>query len=76
VSGEIDRTLAELEAQMVKALAEPLAEPCWECACCDLWTERLEALRASAQFHVRGEVRLKPCHPDCLICGAVGWQNK
>jgi hypothetical protein len=53
----------------------PLEEPCYECECCGLWQDALQMLRDHAARHVAGELRLAPCHPECLVCAEVEWQQ-
>jgi hypothetical protein len=57
------------------AAEEATAEPCFECPCCALWAESLQVLRDQIARHVAGELRLAPCHPDCLLCAEVEWQS-
>lgn len=57
-------------------LGPELPDPCYGCACCASWARSLAMLRASIEFHVTGELRVKPCDPECLVCGTVGWQSQ
>lgn len=72
---EVDAGIAAKMAE-VDAMVAAAPEPCYDCECCALWTESLEALRASITSHVAGEMRLRPCSPECLVCGSVEWQQR
>lgn len=50
-------------------------EPCYRCACCELWAAALQLLRDHTARHVAGELRLAPCDPECLLCAEIDWQG-
>jgi len=54
---------------------EPGPEPCYGCACCELWQGALQLLRDHTARHVAGELRLAPCDPECLLCAEIDWQG-
>lgn len=54
---------------------EEAPEPCYGCACCELWKEALQTLRDHVARHVAGELRIAPCDPECLVCAEVEWQG-
>ena len=85
MSGDNDELQAELERierehrdiDEAAAEADDAPGPCFRegCRCCTSWTEALQLLRDSIKEHIAGEIRLKPCSSECLVCATVEWQG-
>jgi len=67
--------LEDLEAARLAVV--DAGDPCCEpgCECCARWTVALTLLRESARVHLAGELRIAPCHPECLLCASIEWQG-
>ncbi|HLY84804.1 MAG TPA: hypothetical protein VKQ71_17600 [Acidimicrobiales bacterium] len=69
----IDEKRAALETAR-QAVADA-GDPCFECECCRRFALALELVKASAELHLAGELRVAACHPSCLICSSTSWQS-
>jgi hypothetical protein len=75
---ELLESVADRLDAAAHARAEAELEPCFadDCPCCAAWTAALEKLRYSIARHTAGELRVAPCHAECLVCAQVDWQSK